>query len=109
MYEPSDGTGYNPDCFFGIQYTDRLPALDRYNRLLREMGEEKGFSVVDLRGHCLGHGHNYQDASVDGYDAADNTLWMLEDCIHPNRRGHHEVRRLLHAAITNQQLQRQLP
>lgn len=109
VYEPSDGTGYNADCFFGIDYSDKIGTLDDYNEAMRSMGEEMGFSVVDLRGHFLGHGHNHADSGIDVYDADDPSLWMLDDCIHPNKRGHHEVRRLFHAAITDTQLMVQYP
>ena len=60
---------------------------------------EKGFSVVDLRGHFSGHGFNASDSSVYGHDAEDTSNWFDNDCIHPNDRGHHEIRRLFHAAI----------
>jgi lysophospholipase L1-like esterase len=109
VYEPSDGTGYNADCFFGIDYSDKIGVLADYNDDLAALGAELGFSVVDLRGHFLGHGHNFADSGIDAYDAEDPTLWMLDDCIHPNKRGHHEVRRLFHAAITDSPLMHTLP
>jgi lysophospholipase L1-like esterase len=99
VYEPTDGEGQYAGCFFGFNFGARLPVLEQFNADLRDLGEDKGVSVVDLRGHFLGHGFYHDDDATPHYDAADPTLWLEEDCIHPNDRGHHEIRRLFHAAI----------
>jgi len=109
VYEPTDGTGQHPDCFYGISYTDRIPVLEDYNDRLRQLGEDMGFSVVDLRGHFLGHGYYRNDPTHPAFHGDDPTLWLLEDCIHPNKRGHHEVRRLFFHAITDTPLMHVLP
>jgi len=70
---------------------------------------ERGFAVLDLRGHFLGHGYHAEDPTVPSYDPEDPTLWFAPDCIHPNDRGHHEVRRLFHAAITGEDFTYRLP
>ena len=98
LYEPSDGTGQS-ECFFGFNYSDRLSALEEMNEGVYQMGMDKGFAVVDMWRHFSGHGFNSADSGVFGYDADDPTNWFANDCIHPNDRGHHELRRLFHAAI----------
>jgi lysophospholipase L1-like esterase len=98
LYEPSDGTGQS-QCFFGFDYGDRISSLEELNLGLYDMGMDKGFAVVDSWRHFSGHGFNASDSSVYGYDEADPTNWFASDCIHPNDQGHHEFRRLFHAAI----------
>jgi lysophospholipase L1-like esterase len=109
VYEPSDGTGQADECFFGYDFESRMPELERYNEEFGAMGEELGFAAIDLRGQFLGHGWNFDEDGIDAYDTEDPSRWMEDDCIHPNDRGHHEVRRLFHAAITGQPLQHVLP
>lgn len=104
VYEPSDGVGQADECFLGFPYASRLPNLDGFNADLVTMGEDLGFSVVDLRGHFLGHGFHHDDTALDVHEPDDPSLWLAPDCIHPNDRGHHEVRRLFHAAIAGEDL-----
>jgi lysophospholipase L1-like esterase len=101
VYEPSDGVGQSP-CFLGLNYTDKLPFLDQYNARLHDLGERRGVGIVDLRGHFLGHGAHHDDPANPHYDAADPTRWFAPDCIHPNTRGHHELRRLMLGALDGQ-------
>jgi hypothetical protein len=103
VYEPSDGTGQS-DCFFGFNYADRLSTLDQMNEDIIDLAAEHELAIVDIRGHFSGHGYNAEDESVFGYDADDTTLWLANDCIHPNDVGHHEMRRLFHSAIVGQTL-----
>lgn len=109
VYEPTDGVGQSQSCFFGVDYSEELPQLDRFNAELAAMGEERGFAVLDLRGHFLGHGYYSDLPQVPNYDASDPTLWFASDCIHPNDRGHHELRRLVHAAVLGEELEYRLP
>ena len=104
VYEPTDGTGTYAGCFFGIDFSDRLPDLYWAEDELRAMAEAKGFAALDLRGHFEGHGFHHTDASLDAHHPDDATLWFEDDCIHPNDRGHHEIRRLFHAAIAGTDL-----
>ncbi|MFT4623823.1 MAG: lysophospholipase L1-like esterase [Myxococcota bacterium] len=99
VYEPTDGVGTYAGCFFGISFLERLPELYRAEDEFRSLAERKGFAAIDLRGHFEGHGFNAGDSSIEAYDAEDPSLWFEDDCIHPNDRGHHELRRLFHAAI----------
>lgn len=109
VYEPSDGTGQVDDCFFGISYEAALPELDRFTDELFALGADRGVSIVDLRAHFRGHGFRHAETDLDAYDAEDPSLWFDADCIHPNNRGHHEIRRLFHAAITGRELRVQRP
>jgi lysophospholipase L1-like esterase len=109
VYEPTDGRGQTDGCFLGFDFSADLPVLDQFNDDLRAMAEDKGFSVVDLRGHFGGHGWNHTDSSLPTHDPDDPSVWLDADCIHPNDRGHHEVRRLFHAAIAGIDLPLLLP
>lgn len=105
VYEPTDNEGQTPQCFFGVDLGPVLPYLDRANGEFRDLAIERGIAMVDLRGHFLGHGHNYDTPEMEPYDGADPTLWLADDCIHPNDRGHHEVRRLFLTAIDGRPLE----
>lgn len=103
VYEPTDGTGQVDECFYGL---DLSAVIEEFERLLdesRALAEAQGWAWVDLRGHFLGHGFRY-DEEGDWTDEEDPTLWFQDDCIHPNPRGHHEIRRLFLAAIDGEPL-----
>ncbi len=108
IYEPSGGVGKS-SCFMGIDYASKLAVLDDYNTRLTALGEERGFSVVDLHGQFLDHNVNAEDPSNPNYDADDATNWFYDDCIHPNDRGHHELRRLFAAAIDGVPVEQDIP
>jgi len=105
VYEPTDNGGRAQGCFLSVDIGATLPYLDRANAEIRELAVDRGVAAIDLRGHFLGHGHNHDDAELDAHDADDPTLWMADDCIHPNDRGHHEVRRLFLTAIDGRPLE----
>ena len=105
VYEPTDNGGRAQGCFLSVDIGPTLPYLDRANTELRDLAIERGFAAVDLRGHFLGHGHNHDDTSLDAHDADDPSLWLAPDCIHPNDRGHHEIRRLFLTAIDGRPLE----
>lgn len=92
VYEPTDAAGQAGSCFYGLDISSLLPSLHDANTQLRSLAEDGGFSALDMRGTFLGHGFNYSDPSNPHYDDADPSLWMRNDCIHPNPRGHHEIR-----------------
>lgn len=102
VYEPSDAVGQVSSCFFGFSYADKLPALEGFNDDLLDLAKEYNFANVDLRGHFLGHGFYYDNADNGYYDAEDPTLWLDPDCIHPNDRGHHEIRELFWGAMARE-------
>jgi lysophospholipase L1-like esterase len=98
VYEPSDGVGQVDECFFGLDLSAVVPTFEQLTVDSRAQAERDGWAWVDLRGHFRGHGFHYDDEG-DWYDAEDPTLWFQDDCIHPNERGHHEIRRLFLAAV----------
>lgn len=82
LYEPSDGAGQIPGCFGGIDYTDKLDAWADWNTALEAWGAEHDVPIVDLATPFSGHGRL----------ADPSTTWLDPDCLHPNDRGHHEIR-----------------
>lgn len=99
VYEPTDAVGQTENCFFGLNISSLLPSLHDANTQLRDLGEEVGFSVLDMRGTFLGHGFNYSDPTTPHYNDDDPSLWLSSGCIHPNPRGHHEIRAMFWRAI----------
>ncbi len=98
VYEPTDGVGQVDACFFGLDLSSIVPTFERLGDESRALAESQGWALIDLRGHFLGHGFHFEDEG-DWYHPDDPTLWFQDDCIHPNVRGHHELRRLFLAAI----------
>ncbi|MGC6494149.1 MAG: SGNH/GDSL hydrolase family protein [Myxococcota bacterium] len=99
VYEPTDAVGQVGTCFFGINLSSLLPNLNDANTQLRGLAEEMGFTAMDMRGTFLGHGFYYSDYTTPYYNDNDPSLWMANDCIHPNQRGHHEVRAMFWRGI----------
>ena len=99
VYEPTDAEGQVGTCFLGLNISSLLLHLHDANTQLRELAEEMGFSALDMRGAFLGHGFHYSDQATAYYNADDPTLWLSNDCIHPNPRGHHEIRAMFWRAI----------
>lgn len=99
VYEPTDAVGQAENCFYGFDISSLLPSLYDANLRFRNLAEEMGFSVLDMRGTFLGHGFNYSDSTTPYYNEVDPTLWLANDCIHPNPRGHHEIRAMFWRAI----------
>ena len=98
VYDPSDGVARIATCFFGLSLPQLVSALDVWSERYMELGREMGFAVVDTLGAFHGHGPHSSDMSNPFYDAEDPTMWF-SDCIHPNPRGHHELRRLFYEAM----------
>lgn len=102
VYEPSDGVGQVDACFFGLELSEVLAALGRVNEAVRDQAEERGIAWLDMRGHFNGHGFYADDPTNPYYHPDDPTLWFAADCIHPNDRGHHEIRRLFWYALAGE-------
>ncbi len=66
-----------------------------FNKELMTYAKANGWLIGDLRAAFIGHGFNHQNKACPCYKASDPTLWLMADCIHPNVRGHHEIRRLV--------------
>ena len=104
IYDPTDGLGQVADCFYGLDLSAMLPDLELINDGSLDLAVAQGWAWVDLRGHFLGHGFLHAEPAIPEHDPDDASLWFQEDCIHPNPRGHHELRRLFLAAIDAQPL-----
>ena len=102
VYEPSDGVGQVESCFWGIDLRSALASLEAVNAATRAQAEARGAAWIDMHGHFLGHGFFAEDDGNEYYAADDPTVWFDDDCIHPNNRGHHEIRRLFWHAMTGQ-------
>ena len=102
VYEPTDAVGQVRSCFYGLDISSLLPRLHDVNTQLRELAVEAEFSALDLRGTFLGHGFHHDDPSSLHHDADDPSLWLASDCIHPNPRGHHEIRAMFWRAIAGE-------
>ena len=50
---------------------------------------------LDLHGAFLGHAFHNDDKASPHYEATDPTRWLASDCLHPNDRGHHEIRQAI--------------
>lgn len=98
VYDPSDGEGYIEGCFFNLRLPTFVTGLNTWRSRYVDLGREMGFGVVDALGHFHGHGHNYAHMDNPFFDRTDPSGWF-SDCIHPNDRGHHELRRLFFEAI----------
>ncbi|MEM9191631.1 MAG: SGNH/GDSL hydrolase family protein [Myxococcota bacterium] len=101
VYDPSDGVGQHPSCFFGLPLSRLTDALPVWSMRYVELGTELGFSVVDILGFFRGHGYYFDDMMNEFYDMDDPTFWWAGggDCLHPNDRGHHEMRRVFFEAM----------
>lgn len=104
VYEPTDGMGQHASCFYGLDLSHVLVDLEPTNQATLGLAQEQGWAWIDLRGHFLGHGYFHEDPSIEQHDPDDPSLWFVEDCIHPNARGHHEIRRLFLAALDDEPL-----
>jgi lysophospholipase L1-like esterase len=107
VYEPTAGTGYWSSCFGGLDIGSTMDNLADANDAMRAFSIERDIAMIDLQGHFFSHGFYHDDDSMEAYNEEDPTLWFANDCIHPNNRGHHEVRRLFHATIDGKPLQRE--
>ncbi len=99
VFDPSDGVGKAPQCFFGLDLAAFVPALDAWRDAYIRLGTELNFAVVDALGAFHGHGLHNGDVGSRYFYAPDPSPWFSPDCRHPNDRGHNEIRRLFFEAI----------
>lgn len=102
VYEPSDGVGQYDDCFYGLNLESVLESLQYVNEATLAQAKERNVAWIDMHGHFLGHGFYSEDEDNPYYQADDPSLWFSDDCIHPNDRGHHEIRRLMWYALAGE-------
>jgi lysophospholipase L1-like esterase len=107
VYEPTDAVGQSNSCFFGIDFSTILRYFNQANSTMISIAKDRGAAMVDMRGHFLGHGVYATDENIDAYHEDDPTQWFAQDCVHPNDRGHHELRRLFLTAIEGRPLEAQ--
>jgi lysophospholipase L1-like esterase len=101
VYDPTGRGNAGGGCFPG----SLSPILDEVvaamNLELLDGAETHGFAVVDLHGHFYEHG--YGEVGLDDEDTlnadTDPPHWFA-DCVHPNARGHHELRGLFLDAVS---------
>lgn len=108
VYDQTDGTGRLDGCWGGGDRAALQAAYAAFNAATRALAEERGFAWVDAHGHFLGHGARHDDPAYPRFEPADPTFWFA-DCIHPDARGHLELRRLFRAAIEGAPLTRADP
>lgn len=104
VYEPTDGTGYVSNCFFGQNLSSVWHHFEAANSAIRDLAESRDIALVDISAHFQGHGYHATDSTNAYYHGDDPTTWFSSDCIHPNDRGHHELRRVFMAAIEGRPL-----
>ncbi len=104
VYDPSDGTGQADECFYGLDLGHLMEPMQQTNDGYLALGQELGFSIVDMHGHFLGHAYNGDDPTNEHYTGDDYELWFYQDCIHPNDAGHNQIRRLFMSAIRGEDL-----
>jgi lysophospholipase L1-like esterase len=113
VYDITDGSDSAHLCLVGLRFTGVSEAMKKwhtgYTALAQELNAAPGAHPtvvpIDVYGAFLGHGFHYADTDNAHFDPHDPTLWMNEqDCIHPNNRGHHELRRLFFRAITGRSI-----
>lgn len=112
--DPSDGVG---DVAALVSAAYPLPGVDftvvkselassvlkKMNDIIAEEAKTAGATLLDVHVHFLGHGYHFEDAANPNYVAADKTKWF-RSLIDPNRRGAHELRRLVWRALTKEDI-----
>lgn len=105
IYDPTDGMADIPEnaevvdtcksfkAFAPLVGKQVLASFAVYNGALITMAGKQQLMIGDNHSRFLGHAFNYNNKASLFYDAANPTLWLQKDCIHPNVLGHHEIRR----------------
>lgn len=89
VYDPSDGIDAVHTPWGAVQTAGFGDVMAAWHSAYAILGRELGITLVDARTAFLGH----------GLSATGHATW-LSDWIHPNNRGHHEIRRLFLEAMT---------
>jgi len=99
VYDPTDDVGQADECFLGLDINPLREALFPGNAAMRALAEQRGVAMLDMYSRFQGHGVYHFDRENLSYNADDPTRWFADDCIHPNDRGHHEIRRMIADAV----------
>lgn len=99
-YDPTDGIGVLNGCWLVVNFDfpEYVAAVEVWRQSYIGFGTQRGLAVVDSLNHFKGHGYYFDQPTNAYYDASDPSFWFY-DCLHPNDRGHHELRRLIIEAI----------
>lgn len=96
IYDPTDGVGDFKDqkCPFPLSLLPTTPTDEffaNWNAVVSDSVPALGGHVEAMHERFYGHGLAQGDES-----------WYVGDCIHPSRRGHHEIRSMFWTAITGE-------
>jgi lysophospholipase L1-like esterase len=98
IYDPSDGQGNfssNASCPpFNVGSMLDQQTFGAWNQIVADAITAHGGAdtLIDLHALFAGHGFNSQDN------------WYFSDCIHPNTKGHKELRRLVWRLLTGEDI-----
>lgn len=94
IYDVTDGEDQAHACMPGMAFPGMSDALEVWSSSYAELAAQRNATLVDLLSLFRGHGFNFFNPENPYFDRRDTSLWMYErDCIHPNNRGHHKLRR----------------
>lgn len=94
VYDVTDGEDQMHACMPGMAFPGMSDALEVWSSSYAELAAQRNATLVDLLSLFRGHGFNFSNPQNPYFDRRDTSLWVYErDCIHPNNRGHHKLRR----------------
>jgi lysophospholipase L1-like esterase len=101
VYDITDGEDQAHACLAGLAFPGFSRALEIWGRAYNELAYRRHATFVDLVSLFHGHGFNYANPQNPYFDRKDPTLWVYDrDCVHPNNRGHHMLRRTFYQHIS---------
>jgi lysophospholipase L1-like esterase len=102
VYDPTGPGNAGGACWPAHQALLMDEVIANLNREMRRGAEAEGYAVLDLHGLFEGRGYGRSDPDDDRASGTDPAHWF-EDCIHPNARGHHEIRGMFLRAMTGEE------
>jgi lysophospholipase L1-like esterase len=94
MYDPTDGENTAPGCFGNLTLPNFAKNVDTWHTRYIALESQSNVRIIPSLEAFRGHGFNYNKSTNPYYDTTDATRWFDNDCIHPNDRGHFELRGL---------------
>jgi lysophospholipase L1-like esterase len=98
VYDPSDGKDWVASPYGTFKMPGLAQTLRQWNAALKQVAQEHHAIVVDA--HAAFHGHGYVGPETAGGSSVGIAESWFADPIHPNDRGHHALRELFFAALT---------
>lgn len=99
LFDPT-GPGINgAACFEPIFHGAIDGEVTAFNIAMHEEAVAGGWALLDTHGLFADRGYGDSDPGEVDAGATDPPHWFA-DCVHPNARGHHELRELFFGAIT---------